>query len=398
MPTATASTSVEDAVQPTPRRPGRAVALDSRRAGTRVRRAPQLRQDAGAGRRARVRDHRSARRAWTPRFAPSSAAVRWSSASAPSTTRCPGSDMPAGTTSSPRRRVGTALALAEVADELGPDGGAARHARRGGRRRKGVAAQRRSVRRHRRHGDAASRADRHRRGALAGAVGGRRSATPAASRTPPSRPISGVNAADAVTVAQVAIGLLRQQLAPGQMVHGIVTDGGQATNVIPARTELRYTMRATNSESLRELEARMAGCFRGGRGRHRLRARGRPRPHPPTPNCCPTRGWPRPSGPRWCGSGRTPVPEDVEASMPLGSTDMGNVTQVMPGIHPIVGIEAGRRVHPPAGVRRRGGRAPARDTAVDRGRDHAGAHGGCAGRDTRASGTGCSSISARRAS
>src|ERR1700753_92995 len=39
-------------------------------------------------------------------------------------------------------------------------------------------------------------------------------------------PFLGVNAADAVTVAQVAIGLLRQQLAPGQQVHGIVSDRG----------------------------------------------------------------------------------------------------------------------------------------------------------------------------
>src|ERR1700744_1288931 len=55
-------------------------------------------------------------------------------------------------------------------------------------------------------------------------------------------PFLGVNAADAVTVAQVAIGLLRQQLAPGQQVHGIVADGGQVANVIPAHTELQYTM------------------------------------------------------------------------------------------------------------------------------------------------------------
>ncbi|MDZ4269432.1 MAG: amidohydrolase, partial [Mycobacterium sp.] len=77
-------------------------------------------------------------------------------------------------------------------------------------------------------------------------------------------PYLGINAADAVTVAQVAVGLLRQQLAPGQMVHGIVSDGGQAANVIPAHTELRYTMRANNSESLRELESRIAGCFAAG--------------------------------------------------------------------------------------------------------------------------------------
>jgi len=39
-------------------------------------------------------------------------------------------------------------------------------------------------------------------------------------------PYLGVNAADAITVAQTAIGLLRQQFAPGEMAHGIVTDGG----------------------------------------------------------------------------------------------------------------------------------------------------------------------------
>src|ERR1700742_4553678 len=77
-------------------------------------------------------------------------------------------------------------------------------------------------------------------------------------------PFLGVNAADAVTVAQVAIGLLRQQLAPGQMVHGIVTVGGQATNVIPGQAEMRYTMRAANAESLHALEDKMSGCFAAG--------------------------------------------------------------------------------------------------------------------------------------
>ena len=93
-------------------------------------------------------------------------------------------------------------------------------------------------------------------------------------------------------------------------------------------------------------------------------------------------------------AGRTPVAEDVEAALPLGSTDMGNVTQVMPGIHPIVGIDAERRVHPPAGVRaapRR--RAP---TGGRRGRDHAGAHGGSAWPRRRRSGTGCWNCRRRR--
>ena len=61
--------------------------------------------------------------------------------------------------------------------------------------------------------------------------------------------------------------------------------------------------------------------------------------------------------------GRTPVAEDVEASVPLGSTDMGNVTQVMPGIHPIVGIDAeGASVHQPAFAEAAAG--PSADRAV----------------------------------
>ncbi len=161
-------------------------------------------------------------------------------------------------------------------------------------------------------------------------------------------PYLGINAADAVTVTQVAIGLLRQQLAPGQMMHGIVTDGGQAANIIPARAELRYTMRAANSESLRELESRMIGCFAAGAvatGCEHVVTETAPAFAELLPDA-------------WLSStlrsemvrfGRTPVPEDVEASMPLGSTDMGNVTQVMAGIHPIVGIDAGgASIHQPA--------------------------------------------------
>jgi metal-dependent amidase/aminoacylase/carboxypeptidase family protein len=143
----------------------------------------------------------------------------------------------------------------------------------------------------------------------------------------------------------VAIGLLRQQLAPGQMVHGIVTNGGQATNVIPARAEMQYTMRANDAASLRELEDRMSGCFIAGAvatGCEYVVEETEPAYHELTPD-------------KWLADvfraemvrlGRTPVAEEVAAALPLGSTDMGNVTQVMAGIHPIVGIEAnGASVH-----------------------------------------------------
>jgi amidohydrolase len=175
-------------------------------------------------------------------------------------------------------------------------------------------------------------------------------------------PYLGLNAADAITVAQVAIGLLRQQMEPGHMTHGIVTDGGQATNVIPGHARMEYTMRANDAESLRTLEGRMADCFLAGAiatGCDYSVAETEPPYFELTPDT-------------WLAEtfrsemvrlGRTPVGADVEALLPLGSTDMGNVTQVMPGIHPIVGIDAkGASVHQPGFAAAAAG--PSADKAV----------------------------------
>lgn len=160
-------------------------------------------------------------------------------------------------------------------------------------------------------------------------------------------PYLGVNAADAITVAQTAIGLLRQQFAPGQMAHGIVTDGGQATNVIPARTVLCYTMRANDAGSLRHLEGRMSDCFLAGAigtGCEYKIAEA----EPPYDELAPDKWLADVFRGEMIRLGRTPVGEEVEAAVPLGSTDMGNVTQVMPGIHPVVGVDAdGASVHQP---------------------------------------------------
>ena len=160
-------------------------------------------------------------------------------------------------------------------------------------------------------------------------------------------PYLGINAADAITVAQVAIGLLRQQFVPGQMAHGIVTDGGQATNVIPARTVLRYTMRANDAASLRHLEDKMADCFLAG-----AVATGCDyeveETEPPYDELAPDKWLADVFRARDDPAGPDPIGEEIEAAVPLGSTDMGNVTQVMPGIHPVVGIDAeGASVHQP---------------------------------------------------
>ncbi|SOX52465.1 amidohydrolase [Mycobacterium ahvazicum] len=153
-------------------------------------------------------------------------------------------------------------------------------------------------------------------------------------------PHLGVNAADAITVAQVAIGVLRQQLAPGQLVHGIVTNGGQAVNVIPGHAALQYAMRAAELDSLRELEGRMFACFAAGAlatgCEYEIST-----PSPAYAELKPDRWLAEICREEMRRLGRDPVSPEFETALPMGSTDMGNVTQVLPGIHPVIGVDAG---------------------------------------------------------
>src|SRR5437764_12501076 len=77
-------------------------------------------------------------------------------------------------------------------------------------------------------------------------------------------PALGINAADAFTVAQVAIGLLRQHLRPGDQVHGIVTRAGDAPNVVPARAEGDWMVRSTTVADLDIVRPRIERCFAAG--------------------------------------------------------------------------------------------------------------------------------------
>ncbi|WP_032405062.1 M20 family metallopeptidase [Rhodococcoides fascians] len=153
----------------------------------------------------------------------------------------------------------------------------------------------------------------------------------------------GINAGDAVTISQVALGLLRQHLAPGQQFHGIVSDGGAAPNIVPGHAELLYYLRANTTESLEALTTKAFACFEAGAlatgCTHEIRT------------VSPTYAALKPDS--WLVAafrqeiealGRSPLAPDLEGFRPLGSTDMGNVTNVLPGIHPVVGLDAGGAV------------------------------------------------------
>jgi len=160
-------------------------------------------------------------------------------------------------------------------------------------------------------------------------------------------PELGINAADALTVAQTAIGLLRQHIHETDRIHGIVTKGGEAPNIVPAHTSAKYMVRAQTLGKLATLLPKVHRCLEAGAiatgckyeiaggdkpyaemrhdrdlvsiYRRNAEALGRSFIDPD------------PTAPQIVGHPR---------AMGAGSTDMGNVSLALPAIHPLIGINS----------------------------------------------------------
>lgn len=76
-------------------------------------------------------------------------------------------------------------------------------------------------------------------------------------------PWNGVNALDAVILTFNGVGALRQQIRPDARIHGIVTDGGQAVNIIPQRAAMALGVRSSDGGYVQELIGRVEACARG---------------------------------------------------------------------------------------------------------------------------------------
>ncbi len=149
-------------------------------------------------------------------------------------------------------------------------------------------------------------------------------------------PQLGVNAADALVVAQTAIGLLRQHLRPTDRVHGIVLKGGDAPNIVPAHTVGRWMVRATTLEELDDVRAKVLRCFEAGAlaTGSRLEVVGDVEPYAEMRHDHDlSAAYQRNAE----ALGRT-FPERLDRG--AGSTDMGNVSLAVPSIHPTLGIDS----------------------------------------------------------
>lgn len=74
-------------------------------------------------------------------------------------------------------------------------------------------------------------------------------------------PELGLNALDAVIAGYTNISLLRQSFRKYQQVHGVIVDGGKAPNVVPERAEASYYLRAVDMEDLEDLRTRVRACL-----------------------------------------------------------------------------------------------------------------------------------------
>ncbi|MSQ28085.1 MAG: M20 family peptidase [Dehalococcoidia bacterium] len=152
-------------------------------------------------------------------------------------------------------------------------------------------------------------------------------------------PFEGINAADALTVAQVAIGLLRQHMRSSERVHGIITKGGDAPNIVPEATAARYLVRAPKLGDLQPLLSRVLRCFEAGAlaTGSTLTVSGGEKPYAEVVHDTTLSGMFRRNAEAL--GRRFPASGDPGTGMPF-STDMGNVSLAIPSIHPSLGIDS----------------------------------------------------------
>jgi len=148
-------------------------------------------------------------------------------------------------------------------------------------------------------------------------------------------PHRGINALDGLVTAYTAIAHLRQHIRPTERIHGIITDGGQAPNIVPERAVGLFYIRAASEAQLQQLKTRVTECFRAGAAASGaelvLRTIGEDYAdmltNQPLVDAYAT---------NLRTLGRAVLdPAGIGAAV-AGSTDMGNVSKLVPSIHPMI--------------------------------------------------------------
>jgi amidohydrolase len=149
-------------------------------------------------------------------------------------------------------------------------------------------------------------------------------------------PEAGVNALDGLVTAYQAIAQLRQHMRRDARIHGIITYGGSAANVVPDRAEAKFLVRSLQPQYLADLKARVERCFLAGAQASGAEVEVKWAPYrylPMNNNASLASAYEANA----TAVGRSFLGQPVEST---GSTDQGNVSWVVPAIHPTFNVGA----------------------------------------------------------
>jgi amidohydrolase len=159
-------------------------------------------------------------------------------------------------------------------------------------------------------------------------------------------PHRGRNALDAAVLGYVNVAALRQHIRPTERIHGIFVEGGDKPNIVPARASTHWMVRSPSIRTLQPLRDRVVACLEAGAA---------------ASGCEVELEWKSVVYADMLDNevmvdlyvansaalGRTVIEPDLKQAV-VGSTDMGNVSYVVPAIHPMIqAAPAGVPIHTP---------------------------------------------------
>jgi amidohydrolase len=150
-------------------------------------------------------------------------------------------------------------------------------------------------------------------------------------------PHLGRNALDAAVLGYLNVAALRQHIRPDERVHGVIVRGGDKANIVPAQTAMNWMVRSPDIASLQPLKQRVLACLEASAA---------------ATGCTCTTAWAGhtyadmiDNGPmvrsyvaNAARLGREVVDPDAVGRRVVGSTDMGNISYLVPSIHPMIKV------------------------------------------------------------
>jgi amidohydrolase len=148
-------------------------------------------------------------------------------------------------------------------------------------------------------------------------------------------PDKGINALDAMILTFSAINALRQHLRDDARIHGIITHGGHAANIIPDYTKAQFSVRAADESYAAQVIEKVRACAQGAAlaTGARLEFKLRDQHY--------ANMMPNFKLADLVDANMAALGIQVELPLPnerMGSSDMGNVSQAVPALHPYITI------------------------------------------------------------